>query len=123
LIRSGHRFLVLEHRLKWYRLPISWAVAVMVGTATLLRKGAAVPRIWVIEAVSDCLSRIHFRYACTASIAARRNDLVKHRSAAVAFHERALDRFDLAAHAADPIQQLELFALALRQVDTSQFIG
>jgi hypothetical protein len=55
--------------------------------------------------------------------AARRDDQVQHRRAALLLLERALDRLDLAAHAADPIQELELFAPRLRHVDTPRLIG
>src|SRR5580692_4596824 len=46
--------------------------------------------------------------------AARRDDQMQHRGAALLAFERALDRFDLAAHAADAVEQLVLLGFGMR---------
>ena len=47
--------------------------------------------------------------------AARGDNEVKHGGTALLLFERSLDRFDLAAYAPDPVQQLGFFAFGVGQ--------
>ncbi len=55
----------------------------------------------------------HFRHQAVHG-AARRDDQMQHRGAALLAFERALDRFDLAAHAAHPVEQLGFLDFGVR---------
>jgi hypothetical protein len=82
LNHNYHQFLALEfpHRLYGYRQAIYWAVAVVVATAMLLRKGAKVRRISVIEATSAQVAFWPFRDLTRCPLFGRYQGLSGHRN-------------------------------------------
>src|ERR1700722_5444649 len=77
--------------------------------------GTAFP-LGILDRIDDMQPDMVFNHFSHQAVhgAARRDDKMQHAGAAFFILERAFDRFDLTAHAADPVEQLVLLGFGMR---------